>query len=238
MDRWLTRYEPDIVLLMIGTNDVVQDHQLDTAPERLGDLIDQITATVPTSPCRSSARSLRSWAVRTTSASSPSTPTLPDVVGERIEDGEPVTYVDINAVIDRDDLHTDYIHLNATGYCKLGDVWYRAIRSVRRCSSPPTIRPCRRRRNRPSRRSVRDWPGRTLSRCCARSRPVVSACSPSSPLPSDSGLVGGRPVQPRPRRGASPGDPARKGSASRSSARRWRCRSTTTIRPDRPSTSP
>ena len=39
-------------------------------------------------------------AVRTTSASSRSTPTLPDVVGERIDDGEPVSYVDINTVIE------------------------------------------------------------------------------------------------------------------------------------------
>ena len=129
VDRWLTRYEPDIVLLMIGTNDVVQDHQLNTAPERLGDLIDQITTTLPNAhvivgSIPQIVGSPNDERVVAFNAD------VPDVVGKRIEDGEPVTYVDINAVIDRDDLHTDYTHLNATGYCKLGDVWYRAIRSV------------------------------------------------------------------------------------------------------------
>ena len=50
----------------------------------------------------------------------------------------------------------------------------------------------------------------------------------------DSGLVGVDRSQPRHRPATSPGARARKGSASRSSARRWRCRWTTTIRPVRP----
>lgn len=129
VETWLTPDEPDIVLLLIGTNDVVQDHRLDTAHERLGDLIDQIIATVPTTHVIVGSIPQivgGPYDERVVAFNAE----LPDVVGERIEDGEPVTYVDINAVIDRDDLHTDYVHLNATGYCKLADVWYRAIRSV------------------------------------------------------------------------------------------------------------
>jgi lysophospholipase L1-like esterase len=140
VDRWLTRYEPDIVLLLIGTNDMVQDHQLDTAPERLGELVDQITETLP--------------ATHVIVGSIPQivggpydervvafNDEVPDVVGERIEAGAPVSYVDINAVIDRGDLHTDYTHLNATGYCKVADVWFRAIRSVLGHGPPPSSMP-------------------------------------------------------------------------------------------------
>jgi lysophospholipase L1-like esterase len=41
-----------------------------------------------------------------------------------------VTYVDINSVIEPSDLHTDYTHLNASGYRKVADEWYRALGST------------------------------------------------------------------------------------------------------------
>ena len=39
---WLSTYQPDVVLLLIGTNDIVQDYQLNTAPARLAALLDRI----------------------------------------------------------------------------------------------------------------------------------------------------------------------------------------------------
>ena len=47
MAPWLLRERPDIVLLLIGTNDVVQGYALDAAPRRLGTLLDLIAATLP-----------------------------------------------------------------------------------------------------------------------------------------------------------------------------------------------
>ncbi len=90
VDRWLTRYEPDIVLLLIGTNDVVQDYRLDTAPERLGDLIDQITATVPTThvivgSIPQIVGPPNDERVVAYNAE------VPGIVGDRVEDGEPVS---------------------------------------------------------------------------------------------------------------------------------------------------
>ena len=32
IDGWLTTYQPEVVLLLIGTNDVTQDYQVSTAP--------------------------------------------------------------------------------------------------------------------------------------------------------------------------------------------------------------
>src|SRR6266536_3824928 len=46
---WLERHRPQIVLLLVGTNDVVQDFALAAAPGRLGALIDQITGALPES---------------------------------------------------------------------------------------------------------------------------------------------------------------------------------------------
>src|SRR3954447_19259519 len=45
---WLTATTPHTVLLHIGTNDVLQNYNLSTAPSRLSTLIDHITAGAPT----------------------------------------------------------------------------------------------------------------------------------------------------------------------------------------------
>src|SRR5688500_13908268 len=44
---WLSRYQPRSVLLHIGTNDVLQNYNVSTAPARLSTLIDHITNAVP-----------------------------------------------------------------------------------------------------------------------------------------------------------------------------------------------
>ncbi|MCC6497626.1 MAG: hypothetical protein IT193_15345 [Propionibacteriaceae bacterium] len=47
---WLSAAQPSIVLLMIGTNDMIQDYNRATAPDRLSALINRITATRPDAP--------------------------------------------------------------------------------------------------------------------------------------------------------------------------------------------
>lgn len=47
VQTWLRRYQPDVVLLMAGTNDVAQRYRLSTAPARLSALIDKIRAVRP-----------------------------------------------------------------------------------------------------------------------------------------------------------------------------------------------
>src|SRR3954451_2836028 len=44
---WLRTYNPHTVLLHIGTNDVLQNYNVSTAPNRLSTLIDHITTGVP-----------------------------------------------------------------------------------------------------------------------------------------------------------------------------------------------
>ena len=48
LDGWLAAYKPDVVLLLAGTNDMNQNYQMDTAPDRLAAMIDQIHVDRPT----------------------------------------------------------------------------------------------------------------------------------------------------------------------------------------------
>jgi lysophospholipase L1-like esterase len=129
VDGWLRRNTPDIVLLMIGTNDVVQDYDLDDAPARLGDLIDRITTTAPQAgaivasipPIGGSPNRERVVAYNAE---------IPAVVEARAGNGGGVSFVDINGVIELADLHTDHTHLNASGHCKAAGMWHAAIRAA------------------------------------------------------------------------------------------------------------
>ncbi|NES20053.1 MAG: GDSL family lipase, partial [Symploca sp. SIO3E6] len=44
---WLKQFQPDIILLMIGTNDMVQRYGVAKAPERLSQLVDDIFGQLP-----------------------------------------------------------------------------------------------------------------------------------------------------------------------------------------------
>lgn len=133
---WTSTFQPDIVLLMIGTNDVVQDYQLATAPDRLSALIDQIVATVPTTRVIVASiprigGSADQQRVQAYNAA------IPGIVDTKIAEGKRVSFVDMYSVIGVSDLHTDYTHLNATGNRKLADAWYPAVRSALGLGAPP-----------------------------------------------------------------------------------------------------
>jgi len=139
---WMNAYQPDVVLLMIGTNDVVQDYQLATAPDRLSSLIDQIVVLAPATHVIVSSiprigGSPNSERVQAYNA------TVPGIVGGKVAAGKRVSFVDAYAVIGAGDLHTDYTHLNASGYSKLANAWYPAVRTALGLGgpSPDTVPP-------------------------------------------------------------------------------------------------
>jgi lysophospholipase L1-like esterase len=132
---WLEAHNPQVVLLMVGTNDMVQNFQVAAAPDRLGALVDQITSTLPTAHvivatiprAGDQARLERILAYNAA---------IPDLVGAKGANGERVTYVDVFAVVDEGDLHPDLVHLNAAGNSKIADAWYPAIRAALGLDSP------------------------------------------------------------------------------------------------------
>jgi lysophospholipase L1-like esterase len=125
---WLRATTPHTVLLHIGTNDVLQNVNLASAPNRLSTLIDHITATAPTAevfvatiiPLASAAQET---AVRTFNAA------IPGIVQRNVNAGRHVHLVDMHSALTAADL-TDGIHPTATGYDKMAATWFAALQSV------------------------------------------------------------------------------------------------------------
>ena len=125
---WLNSYQPRTVLLHIGTNDILQNYNVSTAPNRLSSLIDRITTTAPNADVFVAqiiplANSGQAAAVRTFNAA------LPGIVQSKVNAGKRVHLVDQYSALTTADL-IDGIHPTATGYDKMAAVWYRALQSV------------------------------------------------------------------------------------------------------------
>lgn len=127
---WLYASRPHIVLLMVGTNDVLypEAHDFAGAAARLDALVGQITAIAPNSEVIVA-----------------SVPTLQDpiandrarhlsqdvqaIADRRADQGRRVTFVDMHRVLEVGDL-ADGVHPNAGGYNKMADAWYTAITTL------------------------------------------------------------------------------------------------------------
>ncbi|MFB9240017.1 cellulose binding domain-containing protein [Plantactinospora siamensis] len=125
---WLRSYNPHSVLLHIGTNDILQNYNVSTAPNRLSTLIDHITSTAPTAEVFVAqiiplANSGQESAVRTFNAA------IPGIVQSKANAGKHVHLVDMHSALTTADL-TDGIHPTANGYDKMAAVWYNALRAV------------------------------------------------------------------------------------------------------------
>jgi len=128
-DQSCSTYKPDIVLLMIGTNDILQNIDLGNAPTRLGSLIDEIITDAPSAllvvssipPC------CNDTTVQAYNA------TIPDMVKTRAQAGKHVLFVDAHAAFVKDaNYKADYIssdglHPSTNGYAVIGDLFYGAI---------------------------------------------------------------------------------------------------------------
>src|SRR3954447_3974151 len=126
--NWLRGSNPHTVLLHIGTNDVLQNFNVSGAPGRLSTLIDHITTTVPSAEVFVAqiiplANAGQESAVRTFNAA------IPGIVQTKVNAGRHVHLVDMHSALTTADL-TDGIHPTATGYDKMANVWYNALRSV------------------------------------------------------------------------------------------------------------
>jgi lysophospholipase L1-like esterase len=127
IEGWLDTYQPDIILLHIGTNDCIQNYHLDTIGDRLSGLIDKITDRSPD-------------AVLVVALITPmANPTydqraqdfnalIPDIVAEKVADGRMVTLVDMyNAGVT---LTSDGVHPDQPGYDTMADVWYDMLQAL------------------------------------------------------------------------------------------------------------
>ncbi|WP_293338753.1 SGNH/GDSL hydrolase family protein [Microcoleus sp. CAWBG58] len=114
---WLQTFQPDIILLLIGTNNIAQGHQVETASYCLNQLLDRIFQTAPN--------------VKLFLASIPpmSQPMLNEeviqynqksekLVKEKQQAGKPIDFVDLYNILNLDDL-PDGVHPNREGFRKM-----------------------------------------------------------------------------------------------------------------------
>ena len=116
------------MLLHIGTNDVLQNYNVTSAPSRLSTLIDQITTTVPNADVFVAqiiplSNSGQENAVRTFNAA------IPGIVQSKVNAGKHVHLVDMHSALTTADL-IDGVHPTSGGYDKMAAAWYSALRSV------------------------------------------------------------------------------------------------------------
>ncbi|WP_229812192.1 ricin-type beta-trefoil lectin domain protein [Lentzea flava] len=125
---WLRNTDPRTVLLHIGTNDVLQNHDVANAPARLSALVDRITATSPNADVFVATIIPMSNAGQE-SAGQAYNATIPGMVQSKRNAGKRVHLVDMHSAITTADL-IDGVHPTATGYDKMAATWYAALRGV------------------------------------------------------------------------------------------------------------
>lgn len=123
----LSRYRPNVVTLMIGTNDLGQNYQVPTAPARLNSLIDRVVAASPdatvlvaslvvsTNP---TVEANRGWFNQQ----------IPGIVQAKQAAGKHVRQVDMGALTAGD--LADGLHPNDAGYRKMAAAFDSGIRAA------------------------------------------------------------------------------------------------------------
>jgi lysophospholipase L1-like esterase len=124
----LRTYRPDVVLLLIGTNDVLRNYRVADAPRRLDLLLDTIhrlrpATTILVSTIPPSADSGANAAIVSYDEA------LRKVVRRRAHAGWPIWLVDAAKRLTRDDL-ADGVHPDGDGYAKLARAWYAVLKRV------------------------------------------------------------------------------------------------------------
>lgn len=136
IDQWLgpAGADPDIILLMIGTNDINLNYQITTAPDRLSGLISKIAN--KTTGLKPNAKLIVAKITPAAETVTPDTWTraynsgVADVVAAHRAMGENVSLVDMYSTLNRTSDLSDGLHPSPDGYAKMADVWFHGIQVV------------------------------------------------------------------------------------------------------------
>ena len=117
----------DIILLMIGTNDIISQYDLANAPARLDTMIRKILNSTPAhlivSTITPTPLPISNGRIQTFNAA------IPAIVDSFKAQGKNISFIDINAMLGDSDISADFYHPNSQGYEKIGTGWYDAITS-------------------------------------------------------------------------------------------------------------
>ncbi len=123
---WLTIYQPQIILLQIGTNDFVKHDDPAHAPQRLRALLDQITTTVPeASVIVAQITPLKRGAALSAEVQAYNA-AIPAIVAEEAARGRHVQLVDMYHPVPPA-LLVDGIHPDDQAYLRMAQVWEKAL---------------------------------------------------------------------------------------------------------------
>jgi lysophospholipase L1-like esterase len=143
LSSWLGSIEdPDVVLLMIGTNDFSQNFNLGSVQTRLSDLISSVALKRPFAKIIVASLPLRTDDVNREALQQAFNAAIPGIVADQVLLGRQVSFVDIHAALVPGDLEAQGVHPLQTGYDKMADVWLPAINNVISplgSSNPPAI---------------------------------------------------------------------------------------------------
>ena len=126
VDGWLNDAQPDMVLLEIGTNDILRDDNISQAPSRLNKLIDKITNQLPNTQLLVSSIPPISRTEEQNLEVIEFNSHIPGIIDSKAAQGKNVSFVDIYSELTPDDLQ-DGVHPTVEGYSKIADTWYDAI---------------------------------------------------------------------------------------------------------------
>lgn len=127
---WLDAIEdPDVVLLLIGTNDFSAQFNTATAPNRLASLIGKIATQRPFAKVIVASLPLRTDDANLETQQLAFNAAIPGIVADQVNLGRQVSFVDLHAALSAGDLE-EGVHPTQAGYSKLADAWLPAITSV------------------------------------------------------------------------------------------------------------
>jgi len=131
--------QPNLVLLHVGTNDAVQNLDIQHASDRLGSVIDRLFNAIPGVTIVASTL-LPNASPKTQANVVIYNGKIPDVVKSRQADSKHIVYVDFSSSkFELSDLSSDGTHPTDAGYLKMAEVWYQGIVAAKSRGWLPTL---------------------------------------------------------------------------------------------------
>ncbi|MGP1387229.1 MAG: Ig-like domain-containing protein [Thainema sp.] len=128
-DSVIDNYDPDVVMVMLGTNDVLQGSNADSVLSRLSSLIDDasrndnIVLVSSLTPLDASTDKTNASEV---AVANEVNSRLPGLVADKVAAGMNVFFVNAGGGLTLADIN-DGVHPTASGYDRLGDLWYEEV---------------------------------------------------------------------------------------------------------------
>lgn len=133
--------DPDVILLMIGTNDFSAGFNTATAQTRLACLVEDIAARRPHAKIILSNLPLRTDNAGLEALQSVYNAAIPGIVSDQVALGREVSFLDMHSALEPGDFE-EGVHPSTAGYQKMAETWLPAITSVitpSGTSNPPVI---------------------------------------------------------------------------------------------------